>query len=651
MTLYFDNSRLDRQRRARRLSGETRTLDRSPIPPAKTYKLMNYAELLYPDTHTHQFVFDTEAYPNYSLAAFKCIHCKQIVYFEDSPDAAIDTELLNFILHRYLVVGFNSQPYDLPILRLMIDGGKAEQLKELSNKLILENERPRYDMRLARINHIDLIDVAPITASLKTYGGRLHCERMQDLPYHHMKQLTKEEAANVRDYCINDLDITELLYFELLPHIQLREILGSEYGLDLRSKSDSQIAEAIVLSELKKLGPIGKHKDWDFGTVVKYKIPDNVSFQTPQLQRMLQLVKDAEFKINAAGHTNTPKELGDLNITIGNSVYRMGNGGLHSSEKSISHYADKDTLIIDRDVASYYPRILINQKLFPEHIGPNFLFIYEERIVARRLKAKADGNKTEADGLKIAANGTFGKLGEPYSQLYSPDLVTQITVSGQLYLFMLIERIELAGFHVVSANTDGIVIKCPIDYYDTLCNVISMWEEESGFVTEETRYRSLHCRDVNNYIAVKEDGTTKTKGVYCERGSALNSVLSKNPETLILSDAIQLFVSNEIPIERTIKECNDIRRFVAVRSVKGGAEKDGVFLGKSIRWYYSNIEKGEISYVLSGNKVPKTVGAKPLMILPSEIPDDLDYEYYINEANNILYDIGVYKKSAQGKLL
>jgi hypothetical protein len=215
---------------------------------------------------------------------------------------------------------------------------------------------------------------------------------------------------------------------------------------------------------------------------------------------------------------------------------------------------------------------------------------------------------------------------------------------------MLIEMIELANIPVISANTDGVVIRCPKSRYYDLDMVITMWEGKTGFVTEETRYSGLYSRDVNNYIAVKElkkddnQPEIKTKGVYCERGSAQNSVLSKNPEGYICSEAVQQFLANGVPVHETIRDCRDIRKFVSVRTVKGGAEKDGVYLGKAVRWYYAKDETGTINYAMSGNKVPKSEGAKPLMTLPSELPIDLDVDWYINQALEILYEVGYYQR-------
>ena len=169
-------------------------------------------------------------------------------------------------------------------------------------------------------------------------------------------------------------------------------------------------------------------------------------------------------------------------------------------------------------------------------------------------------------------------------------------------------------------------------------------------------YKATYNRDVNTYIAVKEEGGDptsrflderlgcKTKGAYSERGSALNSILSKNPEHLICMDAVLEFIVNGTSFEKTIKECKDIRRFVCVKNVRGGAHKNGVYLGKVVRWYYAKNEYGFISYVISGNKVANTDSAKPLMDLPDEIPDDINYDWYINKSMEILNDCGFYTK-------
>ena len=163
-----------------------------------------------------------------------------------------------------------------------------------------------------------------------------------------------------------------------------------------------------------------------------------------------------------------PKELADAAVKIGAGTYRLGIGGLHSSEKSAAQHADAITTLVDRDVASYYPAIILQTNLAPAHMGEAFTQTFR-KIVRRRLEAKKNGDKAMADGLKITTNGSIGKFASPWSNLYAPDLFIQTTLTGQLALLMLIEALESEGIPVVSANTDGVVIRCSCLLYTSRC--------------------------------------------------------------------------------------------------------------------------------------------------------------------------------------
>lgn len=600
------------------------------------------------------FTFDIECYPNYFLVAFRELKSKKIVYFESTPDGPLDVAKLRRFIWRICMVGFNSENYDIPMLSYALAGASTSQLKSASDAIIYGALRPwdfenQYRCSLPNINHIDLKEVAPLQASLKTYGGRLHCTTMRELPYEDKRILSRDEATNVLEYCCNDLEQTELLLIELAPHIELRESLTREYGKDFRSLSDAQVAEQIIKVELYRASGVTPKAPENPATVCRFNVPPYMGFQLPQLRSALETIAAAEFHIGANGSAVMPPEIAKLSFAVGKMIYKLGIGGVHSTEKEAAHYADEETLLLDVDVASYYPRIIINQKLFPSHLGAIFLTVYNA-LVNKRLAAKKAGNKKISEGLKIAINGIFGKLGNIWSAVYSPDLLLQVTLSGQLSLLMLIEMITLAEIDVVSGNTDGIVIKCKKIDYLKLKAIVKYWEEVTGFETEETRYKAIFSRDVNNYIAVKEDGTCKTKGAYCERGSAQNSILSKNPESLICSDAVQALLTQGIPLSRTIRECRDVRRFVTVRKVNGGAQKDGRYLGKTVRWYHAVKVIGAIKYKLNGNNVPNTQGAQPLMTLPEMLPQDVDYDYYIKRAHEMLFDVGYYQRPKTASL-
>ena len=647
------------------------------------------------------FVFDIECYRNFFYAAFKCLANGKFVAFERSPDCDFSEMKLRWMLWRFCLVGFNSNSYDIPMIELAAKGLSCNELKEASDFIIKSginygtkkitpfDIEKKYKIQIGKYNHIDIFNVCPVNggvsanpASLKLYAGRLHAARMQDLPFPESHVLTAEEAAVVRPYCCNDLANTELLFNELAPEIKLRVEMSEKYGIDLRSKSDAQIAEAVINSELQKvLGYYPRKPTINAGAVLQYNLPSFIRFRSPELNTVLQQITNARFELDGLGSPIWPKGLGEverekgkptktvLKVKVGNSVYKLGMGGLHSTEKKAMHLATDEIILADNDVESFYPRIILNQKLFPSHLGEAFLQVYNT-IVETRIHAKGEATKAKkagdragakywkviSDTLKIVINGSFGKLGNKYSTLYAPQLMLQVTITGQLVLLMLIEMLEEAGIPVISGNTDGIISKYHKDRHEEVRAIIAEWEKQTNFKTEETRYAAVYSRDVNSYVAVKtESGDAearflderlgiKTKGAYCERGSALNSILSKNPEALVSSDAVILYLKNGTAVEKTIRECKDIRRFVSVKNVKGGGEKNGQYLGKVVRWYYPKKETGHIAYVGSGNKVGKTDGARPLMDLPKEFPDDIDYERYIKEAIEMLHDCGYYRK-------
>lgn len=583
--------------------------------------------------------FDIECYMNYFLVMFRNIETGNTLHFELHDDCELDIEKVRAICSRYTLVGFNSNNYDLTILSYALAGATNKLLKRASDAIIVGGLKSwqvadQLGFKLVKPDTIDLIEVAPGKASLKIYGGRIHSRKMQDLPIEPSALITPEQRPLMRQYCGNDLETTINLYNTLREQIDLRITMSKEYGIDLRSKSDAQIAEAVIKSRVEEILKENiTRPEVSSDTTFKYRVPDFIQFTTKQMQDVLAKVAGAEFHLAANGRPLTPDELDELQITIGQTTYRMGIGGLHSCESRAAHFADDDFILVDRDVASYYPAIILGQGLAPAHLGKPFLTVYKD-IVDRRLAAKKAGNTVVANSLKITINGSFGKLGSKWSALYSPDLLIQVTITGQLSLLMLIEMLETNGIPVVSANTDGAVIKCPRSRVKMMDDIVALWEFATGFETEATRYKALYSRDVNNYVAVKEKAGYKAKGAYAPAG------LQKNPQNEICTIAVAEYLMHGTPVEFTINECDDIRRFVTIRTVRGGAVKDGEYLGKAIRWYYGKGVQGAIHYQTNGNRVPRSEGAKPLMELPDALPTDIDYDWYIAEAKSILSQIG-----------
>jgi len=630
------------------------------------FDLYNDMELWQASLNKERLVYDIEVYPNYCLFGFKGLETKKIVYFELGSGRSLDIPKLKWVLDNFLIVNFNGLNYDFPVTAVALAGKPSESLWEATRMLIEmrmqgKDVYKKFKVKKLKVNQIDLIELTALAPGLKVCAGRLHAPKLQDLPFEPGSILTEDQIIVLRRYWVNDLDNTEILYRSTLPQIELREKMGIRFGIDLRSLSDAQMAEAIMSNEIKRI--TGQKRlartKLPSGTSYKYQTPPFIKYESPLMQHVLRLVQESVFAVadmaedeSKGGNIIMPPELASLVIEMGNCKYKFGIGGLHSQEKSIAHIADDEYFIADTDATSYYPRLILNAGIAPENLGHDFLLIYNG-IVVERISAKEAGNVIVAECLKIVANGTFGKLGSPWSIVYAPNLMIQVTVTGQLSILMLAERFELAGIEVTSINTDGIVVKCLRSKEQQFKAIVTQWEADTGFGTEEVRYKATYSRDINNYIAVYETPQKgklfKTKGAYAPTSPKKNAV------TEVCVDAAKEFISTGKPVLDTLKECRDITRFTCMRHVNGGAVKgdetpigepvkSGVYLGKVIRWYYAEGVQGDIIYAKTGNKVALTDGAKPCMDLPATFPEDINYSKYEQLATEILYDIGYLKK-------
>ncbi len=628
----------------------------------------------------NQFVFDIEVYPNYTLFALRRIDGKRLRTFEmhDAPLSKEDARTLKRFLTRNTIITFNGMHYDIPVTNFALSGANCRQLHILSKKIIEENKKgweiyEQFNINPIDIDHIDLKEPAPgVQVSLKLYGARLNTHTLQDLPFDPHEKVTEAQKRELVKYCTNDLQLTTELYYGIKDRIDLRISMSEQYGIDLRSKSDAQIAEAVISSELAKMGIKATTPQISSSTKLRYKAPDYVQFKSKQLNDILEMVNTLQFTLDKGGSVELPKVLTDQDIAIGQSKYQFGIGGLHSKEKSMVVVSNDTHTMMNADFASYYPRIILANKLAPKHLGKPFLTIYEN-IVNTRLAAKARGDKLVAESLKITINGSFGKLGSRYSKLYSPDLMLAVTLTGQLTLLMLIEAFEDAGILVVSANTDGLEFYCPKGKERKAKRLIKRLESISGQEMEIGEYKGLYARDVNNYVAAY-DGKVKAKGVYADP-KAPENFLKKNSQVEICFEAVREYLNSGTPIAKTIHSCKDMGKFASSRTVNGGAmfgtpitktvpafddngkpimlkskqkeikvvtgwSKDSYYLGKVVRWYYST-KGGSIHYKTNGNLVPMTENCKPMMVLLDTVPRDLNYNWYIGYALRMLFDLGV----------
>lgn len=585
---------------------------------------------------------DCEVYKDYFLLSALSTSGKiiDIEMYEDQP---LDRAALAGLMSNYQTISFNGLGYDLYIIVAALEGFDNEALKRLSDKIIKSNKPSWMVARDAHLNipaswnHIDVMEIPLGRSSLKIYGGRLNAPKLQDLPIKEDASITPELRTPMREYCHNDLYTTRLLTQALTKQIELRVSMSKQYKVDLRSKSDAQIAETVIKSELKKItGKVYKKPQVKEDLRFHYLDPEIISFKSEGMRDIFQRILETPFELGGNGSVVMPEWLRS-NIELCGKPYKMGIGGLHSCEKSQYVAPDEGHLLFDLDVASYYPNIILQQQLAPKSMGKPFLDVYKS-LVERRIQAKKAGDKATADTLKIAINGSFGKLGSKYSPLYAPELLIQTTITGQLALLMLIEMVCETGAQVMSANTDGIVVYCHKSQERAVMEKAFEWELETSYTLERTNYKALASINVNNYTAATIDGKVKGKGCFANGG------LAKNPDCKIIYDALSDYVLDKTPLEKTINNCKDLTKFIMLRRVNGGAVWMGRELGKAVRYYHSNdplLTNESINYLTNSNKVPKSLGCRPAMDLPLEFPCDVDYPKYVAKAHELLAEMGI----------
>ena len=585
-----------------------------------------------------QLFFDTECYPNYFLLVFKDLKGNEECFVKDENNV-LPVARIRKLLETRQTIGFNSRMYDIPMITYALTGVSNSLLKEMSNSLIPDKKLLKAKLVPSTFevikknnlwcpfeyDHIDIMKIAG-KSGLKTYGARIGSKKLQDLPYNHLEPLTQEQKIDVKKYCVNDVDITSDLFKYLHKELKVRYDINKHYGIDSRSKSDSQIAETVI----KKLCKFDKAKLKN-NSQFKYSVNLDFNFKNESLLNLRKDLDNIEFK--AHRHCDIEYEGVHREITINGVTYQFGIGGLHSKESRRSIVTNEDEWFIDVDVSSCYPKIILNHKLSPPQIEKDFPRVFGEIYDGRQF-AKKTYDLDKSGVFKIMLNGLFGKSADDFSDvLYSPEMLINTTLTGQLGLLLLIERLEEYGFNVVSANTDGITVLVKKIAYDRFRTIINAWEKKFNYSTDEVKYTALYNHSVNSYIAIKEDGSLKLKGTFAD------SSIARNVDTPICKKAVINYVTKGVAIEDSVlKTDHDPRDLIKMRKVKDGGYWKGKYLGNTVRWYWST--KGESITNPKGHKVAKTDDAFPIMDMGDGIKD-LHYDRYIKESYKLLSWIGI----------
>lgn len=387
--------------------------------------------------------------------------------------------------------------------------------------------------------------------------------------------IPKEYLNEMADYNDNDVYIVAELIRMNQEEVLLRYRISEEYKVDVYSASRSTIADKVIVKLYSKFTGLHPKAFIDTKTirrkiVVSEILSDKISFSTPELNDILSGIRSLTLK--------GEKGEFDREFTFMGTSYTIATGGLHSNEIPAVYVENSDSIIVDRDVASYYPNMIRSLKVCQKHLIPKAWFRIADTIVDERLEHKhlakdksldvmeRDKHATAAACLKIVANaGIFGKMGSEKSFLCDKKAMYQVTINGQLFLLMLIEKLELAGIHVISANTDGIVTIVPRELEQTADDICHWWEKHLGLELEFTYYTKYVTEGVNSYLTVKRGGSSKFKGRMNPK--MFLEDLSKGYNSPIVAKCVTEYFINGTPVMETLRNAKSILDFCRTQNV------------------------------------------------------------------------------------
>lgn len=494
---------------------------------------------------TNAIVYDIETFPNCFTFSMEMLNQPTRAVWEISEFRDDRKSLLAFFneLARYQIpmIGYNNINFDYPVIHMLWKNPDStyQQLYAKANDIINGGDRfghiiwasdrfaPQID--LYKMHHFD--NKAKAT-SLKTLQINMRSPFVQDMPIEDGILLSLSDTENIL-IPYNKHDVDETKRFAQYAHnaIEFRQGLEEQFGIEVYNWNDTKIGEETII---KRLGPdvcytndpiTGKRK---MRQTPRTSIPlkdvvfPYVHLETPPFKRIYDyltsqtLTSDDLGDVEQAATIKTKGVFTDLTTMVGGVEYHYGVGGIHGSIEKKRVQATDNWWIVDVDVSSLYPSIAIVNGLHPEHLGERFATIYGDLKKERKKWQKEKGKKcTEANAIKLALNGAYGKSNSVFSVMYDPKFTMSITINGQLMLSMLLERLQtVPTLQVIQANTDGITYFIHKDNEPKALEICQEWEKLTRLDLEHARYAKMFIRDVNNYVAIDLDGKAKLKGAY-----------------------------------------------------------------------------------------------------------------------------------------
>lgn len=642
------------------------------------------------------YVYDIEVFQNIFHCSVKNTETNNIYKFEISERKNQLRELVKFFkqVDKYITwgdyyttninipanvifCGYNNLHYDNPIINYIIEYEDklmqyniptiCSSIFNLSKTITTSSEDNidawkhwKYQIWFDTFDILTMLYSNKLRVGLKEIQVTMQYPNVQEFVCDWTKPLPLEDFDSMIDYNINDIESTSELLNRCKKDVDLRIAIEDEYGVRVLSKDGVNIGMKILTQKyLEKTGLTW----WDIKDLrspmsvipLKDVILPFIKYDSPILQRVLEDMKNQIVSPGRKGYENK--------FVFNNLRYSVGVGGIHSVNSPEIIIPRDDEMLIDIDVASLYPSMLIEYEFYPKHLDKEFLEVYKQ-IKDERIEAKHNGDKVKNETLKLTLNGLSGNLQNEHNFCYSPFAVMQIRINGQLLLLMLAEKLTQIGCRIVQANTDGLFVLLKKDVYSKVNSICREWEQLTKLTLEEDRFKAMYQYAINDYFAITEDNKVKEKGMFITTVK-----LGKGLTPKIIPKAVISFFKDGIPVEDTIKNCTDIRDFLMSektgkqwhveymneeqqRTNRFYASTNGGYLWK---WKDTGHKEGEIitytepyvgerKYKASARQYQNMLTASGVTLL-NKFDDKpieerkINYRYYIMEAYKIIRDL------------
>lgn len=563
-------------------------------------------------------VFDFEVFRYDWLFVAMDLETQDYIIIENDRDKMI--EFYNNNINN-IWVGYNCKNYDKYILQAITNGVNPK----LVNDYIIgggngwELFRDRLD-----INLYDCMIMGKSLKQLESYFGV--DIRESEIDFNLDRPLTDTERASNIKYCKSDVYNTALVFMHNKQEFeaQIGLIKLSCSSLSDLSKTKAQLSAKIL--EAKPLPVQLLQQEWAF----EYN----------------QCVKDYNYKhkdvlqfFDSLRESKDPKAKYECELYGVPHTFALG--GLHGAIPNYIHSVNTKEYIVHIDVASYYPHIMTEWGYLTRAVPSIQKFI---DIMELRLKYKKEKNPLQAP-LKIVINGSYGQSGagklldngtyKLLSPMFDPRRMREVCINGQLMLLQLIEDLE--QFDLIQSNTDGLVYRIPIEHMDEVKSIVKAWETRTKMRMEYDYTTLIAQRDVNNYIAVFDNGKIERKG------GAVKESKPCDYDLPIVKDAITEYFVHGIPVDEYINNVNDLAPFMKTYKLMGSYVRalhgDEQQQGKVFRVFASRSRKDKCLYKQKEGKNPEKFAGCPMRckIINTDIrglvvPEWLDKKWYIEQA-------------------